>query len=39
VGVLSLIWFVLSRWAKLKPEMGSQQEALKSTNTLLEEAG
>ena len=39
VGVLSLIWFILSRWARLKPEQGSQQEALKGTNILLEETG
>lgn len=39
VGVLSLIWFILSRWARLKPEQGAQQEALKSTNILLEETG
>lgn len=37
VGVLLLIWFILSRGAKLKPEQGSQHESLKSNSTLLEE--
>lgn len=39
VGVISLIWFILSRGGRLKPEMGRQQEALMRSDTLLEEAG
>jgi nitric oxide reductase subunit B len=38
VGVLSLIWFVLSRATKLKPEMGSQQEALDGSGKWAEES-
>ena len=38
VGVVSLIWFILSRWTKLKPEQGAQHESLKSNSTLLEES-
>ncbi len=39
VGVVSLIWFILSRWTQLKPERDSQQEALASNSILPEESG
>lgn len=39
VGVVALIWFVLSRWTRLNPHKGSQQESLKGNSALLEEAG
>lgn len=38
VGVLSLIWFVLSRATKLKPEMGSQEEAVEGRGKWAEES-
>lgn len=36
-GVITLIWFVLSRGARLNPEQGSQQESLQGNSRLLEE--
>lgn len=37
-GVISLIWFVLSRAKKLKPELGSQQEVLEGNSKWAEES-
>ncbi|MEW6647922.1 MAG: cbb3-type cytochrome c oxidase subunit I [Pseudomonadota bacterium] len=38
VGVVALIWFVLSRATKLKPEMGSQEEAVEGHGKWAEES-
>jgi nitric oxide reductase subunit B len=38
VGVISLMWFILSRGAKMKPELGSQKEAIENNGKWAEEA-